>query len=83
MLATILYAIDLALKEGQSARSQRLLRQALSSVERGRNLTTRLLSFAKTYYVTIRSETPTAAEISVMEADARAAMDGLVADLHP
>lgn len=47
MLATILYAIDLALKEGQSARSQRLLRQALSSVERGRNLTTRLLSFAK------------------------------------
>jgi len=47
LLATILYAINLALKEGQNPRSTRLLQQALASVERGRNLTTRLLSFAK------------------------------------
>ena len=47
LLATILYAIDLAQKEQQSERAERLLAGAVNSIQRGRQLTGRLLAFAK------------------------------------
>ncbi|MGR3793929.1 response regulator [Vannielia sp. SX4] len=55
-LATILYAVDLAAREVESERGQVLLQSALRTVERGRELTDRLLSFASRHPGTPRAE---------------------------
>ena len=47
VLATILYATELASKSSVNAPVKRLLKRSLASVERGRQLTARLLAFAK------------------------------------
>lgn len=47
LLATILYAMQLTRADNISPRSDRVLETALSAVERGRELTGRLLAFAK------------------------------------
>lgn len=47
LLATILYAMQLTRSDNISERSDRVLKTALSAVERGRDLTGRLLAFAK------------------------------------
>ncbi len=78
LLATILYAVNLALNEEQSERSQRLLKQAIASVDRGRNLTGRLLSFAKRQPGTARSRT-VAEVLREFEALARPAIEASIA----
>ncbi len=47
LLSTILYAISLVKQDTQTARAERLLNESLKTIERGRNLTGRLLAFAK------------------------------------
>ncbi|WP_299673917.1 ATP-binding protein [uncultured Roseobacter sp.] len=47
LLATILYAMQLTRTDNLSERSDRMLEAALGAVERGRELTGRLLAFAK------------------------------------
>ncbi len=47
LLSTILYAISLVKQDTQTERAERLLNESLKTIERGRNLTGRLLAFAK------------------------------------
>lgn len=47
VLATILYSVNLTMKEPQTEKAKRLLRRALSTIERARQLTERLLAFGR------------------------------------
>ncbi|MFK7793133.1 MAG: PAS domain-containing protein [Devosiaceae bacterium] len=47
LLASLLYAVDLAGKEKEDAKRTRYLNTATSAIKRGRDLTSRLLAFAK------------------------------------
>lgn len=47
LLATILYAVELAQKSSDKEKAHAMLNRALSTVMRGRELTSRLLTFAK------------------------------------
>lgn len=47
LLATILYAVDISLREPQTDLARRMLRRAIASVTRGRDITARLLAFAR------------------------------------
>ncbi|WP_088648954.1 response regulator [Marinibacterium profundimaris] len=47
LLATILYAVDIARKDTEPGRAQEMLTRAHNAVSRGRDLTSRLLTFAR------------------------------------
>lgn len=46
-------------------------------------VSTHLLSFAETYYVTVSGDSPSPAEVTAMKADARTAMDSFLSGLDP
>ncbi|MBW4710421.1 response regulator [Roseobacter sp. YSTF-M11] len=77
LLATILYAMQLTRADNISERSDRVLATALNAVERGRELTGRLLAFAKRQPGLARSR-PLSETFSEFEALARPAIEETV-----
>ena len=86
LLGTLLYAVELAALEPQSERIDRVLHIAKKSIQRGTNLTGRLLAFAKRQ-PTLESARPIANVISDLIAIAEPTIEddiALVAELpHP
>ncbi|MGZ2259061.1 ATP-binding protein [Roseobacter sp. A03A-229] len=78
LLATILYAMQLTRSDNLSERSDRVLETALGAVERGRELTGRLLAFAKRQPGVAKSR-PVSQVFSDFEALARPAIEADVA----